>query len=184
MNPMKSYTSIVVHSTLLLITVICAVSCMNTSAEDALAINEYNAEEKFDDNNAKDAQFLIDAAEINREEISLGQLVQLKATMKDVRELGEMMEEEHTKSMADLTALAKTKNISFQTSPSEKEQKAYKTLNEKSGLAFDKEYCDMMVSGHQKAIDLFKKASITCEDGDIRDWANSMLPALKRHLDH
>lgn len=181
---MKSYKSIVLNSTLALATVISTNSCTNTSAEETLSKNEYSTEENFDDNDAKDTQFLVHAADINREEISLGQLAQLKATMKNVQELGAKMEEEHTQSLTELTAIAKSKNISILNSQSEKIQEAYKKLNGKSGLAFDKEYCDMMVNGHKNAIDLFEKASVECKDDYIRVWANAALPALRSHLEH
>jgi len=47
------------------------------------------------------AQFLVRAAEIDLEEIQVGQLAQKKSTMIDVQELGKMMETEHTKSLSD-----------------------------------------------------------------------------------
>lgn len=94
-----------------------------------------------------------------------------------------MMEAEHTKSLADLTALAKTKNISLPTSQTENGKDAYKKLNNKSGNDFVKEYSSMMVNGHKKAIELFEKASTDCTDSDIKAWATATLPALRTHLD-
>jgi len=48
-----------------------------------------------------DAQFLTSAAEINLEEIQLGQLAKKKITMIDVQELGKMMKTGHRKSLSD-----------------------------------------------------------------------------------
>ena len=95
-----------------------------------------------------------------------------------------MMEAEHTKSLADLTALAKTKNISLPTSQTENGNDAFKKLNDKSGNDFGKEYNSMMVNGHKKAIDLFEKASADCTDSEIKAWAAATLPTLRTHLDH
>ena len=160
-------------------------SCMNNNSKDTKDIAEEHNNAKFDkSSNEKDAQFLVNAAEINMEEISLGQLAQQKGTSSHVKELGKMMEDAHTKSLADLTALAKTKNISLPTSQTENGEDAYKKLNDKTGNDFGKEYSSMMVNGHKKAIELFEKASTDCTDPYIKAWASATLPTLRTHLDH
>lgn len=163
-----------------------ASSCMdNKKPEDTKDVAEEHNEAKFDNNKQeKDAEFLVKAAEINLEEISLGQLAQQNGRTTHVKELGKMMEDAHTKSLNDLTALAKKKMITIPTSPTNNSQEAYKKLNEKSGNDFDKQYADMMVSGHKDAIAVFEKASTDCNDSDIKEWATAMLPNLRTHLDH
>ena len=94
------------------------------------------------------------------------------------------MEDEHTKSLADLTALAKTKNISLPNSQTDKGKDAYEKLNKKSGNDFGKTYSDMMVNGHQDAIALFEKASTECTNPDIKSWATATLPTLRTNLEH
>jgi putative membrane protein len=127
---------------------------------------------KFDNTNTeKDAQFLVNAAEINLEEIKLGQLAQQKGTMADVKALGKMMEQAHTTAMIETDTLAKKMLITIPASPTENALDAYKKLNNKSGTAFDKAYCDMMVSGHKDAISLFEKASTGLNNADIKQWA-------------
>jgi len=59
-----------------------------------------------------------------------------------------------------------------------------KKLSDKTGNDFDKEYADMMVKGHKNAIKKFEKASSNATDADIKNWAGSMLPTLRMHLDH
>lgn len=159
-------------------------SCGNNNSKDTKDVAEDHNDAKFDKNsNEKDAQFLVNAAEISMEEISLGQLAQQKGSTNHVKELGKMMEESHTKSLAELAALAQTKNISLPTSETEDVKDAYKKLNGKSGNDFGKEYSSMMVKGHEKAIELFEKASTDCSDPDIRAWAVATLPTLRTHLD-
>ena len=104
--------------------------------------------------------------------------------MNHVKELGKMMEDAHTKSMNDLTALAKSKNITLPTSTTDNGMDAYKKLSDKSGTDFGKSYSDMMVSGHKDAIALFEKASTSSTDPDIKAWATETLPTLRTHLDH
>jgi putative membrane protein len=135
-------------------------------------------------NKEKDAKFLVDVAEINLEEIQLGQLAQQKSTMADVKELGKMMETSHQKCMKDLETLAKKKSITIPTSLTDNGKDAYKKLNELSGTSFDKEYCDMMVKGHKDAIAEFEKVSKDSGDADIKQFALATLPELKKHLEH
>ena len=163
-----------------------SVGCSNSrKPEDSKEIAEDKNEAVIEDRkDEKDAQFLVDAAEINLEEISLGQLAQAKGSMKDVQELGKMMETDHTKTLSDLKALADKKSIAIPTTITEKGQKKYNDMNEKSPKDFDKDYCEAMVKGHKDAIDKFEKAATDCKDADIRAWASSVLPALHTHLEH
>lgn len=181
---MKITQSNLFLTTLAIVAIIGTTSCKDNQAVDTKEVAEEKNEQKFETRNSeKDAQFLVDAAAINREEISLGQLAQKNGSSKHVKELGKMMEDEHTKSLAELTALAKTKNISLPTSQTEDGQDAYKKLSEKTGNDFGKAYSNMMVSGHKDAISLFENASNECKDADIKAWATSSLPGLRTHLD-
>ena len=116
-------------------------SCGNNSKpEDTKEVAEEHNDAKFDNKKQeKDAQFLVNAAEINLEEIKLGQLAQEKGNASHIKELGKMMEDAHTKSLAELIALAKTKIITIPTSPTDNAMDAFKKLDAKSGNNFDKE---------------------------------------------
>jgi len=160
-------------------------SCGNSQQpKDTKVVAKELNDEKFDNNKQeKDAQFLVNASEINMEEIQLGQLAQQNGTTTHVKELGKMMEDAHTKSQNDLTALAKSKMITIPTSLTEDAQEAYKKLSEKSGNDFDKTYSDMMVSKHKDAIAAFEKAATDANDTDIKNWATVSLPDLRTHLE-
>jgi len=184
MNKTKIIKPVLYLATLIFAILIGITSCKNNYSKDTKEVAEDHNDAKFDKNdNEKDAQFLVNAAEISMEEISLGQLAQQKGSSNHVKELGKMMEESHTKSLAELTALAQTKSMSLPTSQTENGKEAAKNLNEKSGNDFGKEYSSMMVNGHEKAIELFEKASIECTDPDIKAWAAATLPILRTHLD-
>lgn len=167
---------------MLLALIISAASCKNTNPKD-VKVEEQN-EATFDESrNEKDVLFLVKAAELNREAISLGQLAQQKSAINSVQELGKMMEEEHTKSLSDLIALAQKKKISLPTSQIDNKKAEYKKLSGKSGTDFGKEYSSFMINEHKDAITLFEIASAESTDPEIRDWATKTLPLLKRHLD-
>lgn len=160
-------------------------SCNETKEEDSKeAAQDVNDEKIEGRKNEKDADFMVEAASINREEVSLGQLAQQKGKSSSVKKMGKMMEDEHSKSLSDMTALAQTKGITLPGTQTEKEKEAFTKLNEKSDKDFDKAYADMMVDGHKDAISKFEKAAENAVDPDIKAWAAATLPVLKMHLEH
>ena len=184
-NIMK-YMKTTIYQAILTIAVIVSISsCINSDSKDTKSVAVELNKAKFGKiSSENDAVFLVNAAEINMKGINLGKLAQQKGTMNHLKELGKMMNEEHTKSLADLTEMAKTKNISLPTSQTENGLEIYKKLSEKSVINFDKAYSDIIVDEHKSAIELFEKASIDCTDPDIKAWAAASLPTLKIHLDH
>jgi putative membrane protein len=160
-------------------------SCDNKpKTEDTKEVAEDKNEAKMDGmKDEADAQFLVDVAEINQTEISLGKLAQKKGSMADVKELGKMMVEAHVKGMTDLSALAMSKSISLPEAKTDDVNEAYKEMNEKSGMKFDVAYCEKMVDGHKDAISKFEKASTDAVDPDIKAMAVNMLPDLHKHLE-
>lgn len=133
---------------------------------------------------AKDAKFLAKVALINMEEIRLGELAQQNSSMKEVKELGEMMQDDHQKAQAELTQLAAKKSMVLPTAMDAGAEADLKELSGKSGADFDKAYTQMMVNGHKDAIALFTYESTGATDADIRQWAANTIPTLQKHLDH
>ena len=162
-------------------------SCKNEpKQEDPKEVAEDANEAKFDtiDSKEDDSEFLVDQAEINLAEIEIGKLAQTKSSNPEVKKFGKMLVDEHTKSASEVSALAQAKNFTLPTSLTEDGQEEYKKLNEKSGVDFDKKFADMMIDGHEKAIDKLKKASENAKDADIRLWASNNIAGLTAHLEH
>ena len=166
------------------------VSC--GSSKDTKEVAEDKNEARFDRNEAKfdrdrqekDAQYLVNMAEVNMKQIQLGQLAQQKGTTTHVKELGKMIEEAHTKLQSDLTALAQRKSITIPTSPTGDVRDVYNDLNEKSANDFDEAYIDMMVDQHEDVIKTFEDATTDMYDTDIKNWAIAALPDLRTNLNH
>jgi putative membrane protein len=179
------FKAILFQTVLITATLFSVLSCKdNTKADDGKKVAEKTNEATITNRNKeKDAEFLVEAAVINTEEIKLGQLAQKKSTTKDVKDLGKMMEDGHTKALNDLIALAAKKAITIPTLPINKVEQAYQDLSAKSKIDFDKSYSSKMVDGHKDAIALFEKAAAECNDPDIKQWASTMLPDLRAHLD-
>lgn len=135
-------------------------------------------------NEEQEAKFLVDVAESNLQEIQLAQLVQRNNMTECVKELAEMMEEEHTSMLSTLTSLANKKYISLPQFTNDKSKKIYEKLKEKSGIDVDKAYSDLMVGSHKDAIALFEKGIKETNDPDIKQWAITTKRSLEIHLNH
>jgi len=61
-------------------------------------------------------------------------------------------------------------------------QQIYGRLAGLSGKAFDDAFTTHMVQGHTKSVAKFEKASSDLEDGELKQFVESTLPALKEHL--
>ncbi|OXE99082.1 putative membrane protein [Flavobacterium araucananum] len=162
-------------------------SCKNeTKQEDPKEVAEDTNEAKFDSvaDKKDDSEFLVDIAEVNLAEIEIGKLAQTKSTNPEVKKFGKMLVDEHTKSASEVSALAKAKNFTLPTSITEDGKEEYNKLNEKSGLDFDKKFADLMIDGHQKAIDKLQKATEDAKDQDVKLWASNNIAPLTAHLEH
>ena len=159
-------------------------SCNNSKPEDTKEVAEEHNDAKFSNAKEDDAKFLVNAAEIHVKSIELGKLAQTRGTTTHTKELGKLMETGHAQALSDLKLLAAKKQITIPTTLTDNGISANKKLMDIKGSKFDKEYADMMVGGHKDAITTFEKASTIAQDADIRNWATSMLPTLRKHLDH
>jgi len=61
-------------------------------------------------------------------------------------------------------------------------QQVYDRLSSLSGKPFDDAYTTHMVQGHTKSVAKFEKASSDLEDGELKQFVESTLPALREHL--
>jgi putative membrane protein len=143
---------------------------------------EQHNDAKFDNQNEKDADFVVDAVKHNLNEIALCDLAMQRATHSEIKQLAKQLSEDHTKANNELTALAQKKSITVP-STMDVESSDYKAINDKSGVDFDKAYYDHVVSMHKDAIQRFENAAQDAKDADIRNWASAQLPTLRAHLD-
>jgi putative membrane protein len=129
----------------------------------------------------KDQKYVQDDANGGMTEVMLGKLAAEKATNADVKTFAQKMVDDHTKANDQLKDLAKTKGYEIK-DEGEKEQKMFDKLNKLTGDDFDKEYVNMMVKDHEKAVKEFDDESKNADDADLKKWAGDTLPTLQDHL--
>ena len=160
-------------------------SCNKFKGKDSKMVANQLNEEKFHElEDKKNAAFLVEAAEIHMNEMYLAQLVQQEGKQIDVKELGKLIEKINSNALNNLTGLANKKSISIPTSTTLQGLEALKFLNKKSGIEFDKEYCDMIVASQKRSILLFEEIVDQSNDPEIKILAFCTLPNLRKHLDY
>jgi putative membrane protein len=99
-----------------------------------------------------------------------------------VQDYGKMLVNDHNDALQKLVDLMKKNGIPQPKGLPEERSEAVKKMQGLSGAAFDREFVNMMVTDHQKAVDAFRHAAATAQNVDVRDYAKSMLPTLEKHL--
>jgi putative membrane protein len=127
------------------------------------------------------AKFAVKAANAGMAEVELGKMAEEKGS-KSVKQFGTMMVKDHTKAGDELKSLAAEKNITLPSAVSDETRKHIDDLSKKSGKDFDKDYMDMMVSGHKDVIDEFESMAKNSKDSSFKNFAVKTLPTLYKHL--
>jgi putative membrane protein len=129
-----------------------------------------------------DSDFMTKTATTNQIEIAMGRLAGTQSMNVDVKAFGKKMVTDHEKLNADLTSLAARKKIKLPEKLGEADQKMVDDMSKVSGDVFDRRYVDHMVSGHQNAVEMFKKTAADAKDADVKAFAAGALPKLEEHL--
>lgn len=163
--------------------IIAMASCGSSQTDSKKMAKEEN-EQKFDNTNMEDdTKFAVAAADGGMLEVQLGQLAQANGSAPQVKQLGQMMVDDHSKANDELKQAAAQKNISLPATLSEKSQKTYDDLSKKTGADFDKAYASLMVDDHKEDINLFQKEADNGKDADLKTWAAGKIPTLQHHLE-
>ena len=131
---------------------------------------------------SKDQQFLRHAANDGLAEVQLGQMAADRATNPEVKRFGQRMVTDHTKANQELMTLAQSQNISIPKETDKKHQKTVEMLAQKQGASFDREYMRLMVTDHEKAVQLFSTEVKEGHNAEIKAFASRTLPTLQEHL--
>lgn len=126
--------------------------------------------------------FTMKVTQAHLSEIDMGRLAQQESQNSDVKDLAGMIVGDHQKGLERLTDLMNDKHVPQAKSLSPEIKQDITRMNGLSGDEFDREFINMMVSDHQKAVDLFRQQASTAMDADVKDYVNDLLPQLEKHL--
>lgn len=140
----------------------------------------------------EDARIVSHLHHVNQMEIDLGKQAQKSGTS-TVKGYADALVVDHTAADKDLVALAKKHGLT--TIPADKPMTDAERQDEKDmtiavthlktlkGAEFDKEYLNMMVSGHDKELTKIDVAISGATDPDLKSMLQSVKPVLQRHAD-
>ena len=133
---------------------------------------------------ADQTNFLADAIRGNVAEVKLGQLAAERAQSQQVREYGDMLKKDHTKSLEKASSLASEIGVPASSELTAQQQKQFESLQKLSGDEFDTTFLSQMVREHQTEIAKFSAQAQSGSDPQVRAFAKDTLPTLQAHLQH
>jgi putative membrane protein len=127
--------------------------------------------------------FMMKAVQANMAEIEVARMALQKSGNSDVKDYANMIRRDHTNALEDLTDLMKDKNVQqLKTIAADTEQDISR-MNTLSGGEYDREFVNMMVSDHQKAIESFRDQQSSAQNRDVKKYVDDVLPKLEMHLE-
>src|SRR5262245_13769331 len=99
--------------------------------------------------------FMMKAAAGQLAEIDMARMALNKSSNGDVKDYANMVEKDHSSALKALVDLMKDKNVSQPRTLPDDVQQAIVGMNGLTGPEFDREFVNMMVSDHQKTVEMF-----------------------------
>ncbi|HLY42781.1 MAG TPA: DUF4142 domain-containing protein [Terracidiphilus sp.] len=130
-----------------------------------------------------DQQFVEFAAQTDMVEANLGQLASTAASAQPVKDYGQMLMTDHTADMQQLSTAAQKAGLNVPNAiDSEHNKTMIDPFQKLKGTAFDRRYIQEMITGHTKAIEIYKKEAADAQSPDLKSYAQEALPTLQKHL--
>jgi putative membrane protein len=124
--------------------------------------------------------FVTEATQSSLAEVEMGKLAQRRSKDPAVKQFGAQMVKDHEKAHAELTALAKSKNLKPSTQLDGDHSTLMHRLGTKPDSEFDREYGKTMIEAHDKSVTLFSDAA-ALKDNELKAFAKKTLPTIKSH---
>ncbi|PJJ48505.1 DUF4142 domain-containing protein [Hymenobacter chitinivorans] len=130
-----------------------------------------------------DPEFMMSAAHSDQNEIQLSKLALEKGVTGAAKDHANMMIKDHTKSTADLKAIATKKKVTLPTDMDAEHKAIAATMQKLSGKDFETKFMDQMVIDHQKTLNTLKAHQTMTKDADLQGFITKVTPVVQSHLD-
>jgi putative membrane protein len=127
-----------------------------------------------------DQSFLKEAIQGDLAEVQMGQLAQQKGLGDDVKQFGQMLQQDHGQHLQQAQQMAQQNGMTAPNDPPAEAKKVHDKLSKMSGAQFDKTFAKDMVSDHKKDIAKYQKEAKG--NGPLAQFAQQTLPVLQKHL--
>ncbi len=129
-----------------------------------------------------DPEFMKSAAHSDQNEIQLSKLVLEKGATGMAKTHAEMMIKDHTKSTADLKAIADKKKVTLPTDMDAEHKGIAADMRKLSGKELEKKFMDQMVTDHQKTINTMAAHRAMTQDTELQGFIDKTSPVVANHL--
>src|SRR5262245_45172074 len=130
-----------------------------------------------------DQEFARKVAAGGEAELALAKLALQKSSSPEVKNLASRIQTDHMKANDELKKIASKEGWDLPAEPTADQKKVEQKLEKLSGAEFDREYTALMVKNHQANIPVFEREASRGSDPALKQFASSMLPTLKEHLE-
>jgi putative membrane protein len=115
-------------------------------------------------------------------ETRLGQIAQQKAVNPSVRQFAQQMVSDHSRMQGEWTSMASQNGMSVNPQLDNSDKAKVDQLNRLSGAAFDQAYMNLMIQGHQEALNRLQYEGQYAQSTPVRARVANDLPLVRDHL--
>jgi putative membrane protein len=129
--------------------------------------------------------FVDEAALTDMYEVQAGQLATMRAKLADVKDFGQHMVDDHTKSTNELKGILTKASPNF-TPPMQLDARREGLLNDLKGAKdqdFDGRYIAQQINVHNEALILMRGYANDGDNPDIKNFAAKVQPVVQMHID-
>lgn len=153
--------------------------CYMEACQDNRKAKNYNSKTLVDD---AGIAFVTNVMEGGNTEIAAAQLAEKQSTNPRVLNFAKMMIADHSASGKQLQQIANNKYVTIIDTISQDHKNMIKSLSGKTGADFDKAYMQMMVTDHEKVVQLFHDATENT-NATLNSFAEKNIGKMQMHLD-
>src|SRR5215204_5769686 len=126
------------------------------------------------------AEFVNKAANSDMFEVQSSQLALTKTQDSRLRDFAQRMVKDHTQASDKLKAAAQNQTVP--TTLDQEHAGMLQKLQQAQGDDFSRQYVQMQLDGHQKAVTLFESYAQNGDNTQLKEFAQQTVPALREHL--
>jgi putative membrane protein len=130
----------------------------------------------------QDQTFMAQNAQTDLAEIAAGKLAVAHATTAQIRQTANTIMSDHQQILSQLQGLARDLHVTLPNSPDATQQQQAQQLEGASGTAFDQDYRQDLITGHQTSIAQTQQEIKSGSDQQVVNFAKSYLPGAEQHL--
>ena len=127
-----------------------------------------------------DQHFLMEGMQGDMAEVEMGKLAQQNGQSEDVKQFGQMLEQDHGQHLQQTQQMAQQMGVTPPTAPGAAEKAMHDRLAKEHGARFDKQFAMAMVKDHKKDIAMYEKQAKS--KGPLAQFAQQTVPTLQKHL--